>query len=190
MVFFPKEKRNILKTVTVINLFSLMSKHSLQYTLCNNGQNSLKHASRTMSTLFSFLKRGHWKDIRGGRCYPAISSGYAVGWCFGCGTIWWSSSPGLLPEPIHHLIALQTCSELVIIYPGLSYTENDATKLPLSKDLLLVWALITSAGLLHSFPVFQIPTCSACPCLCLPLTCTLPTITCTQKTYRRCFLLA
>lgn len=61
---FLRKKRNTLKTVTVINLFSLMSKHSLQYTLCNNGQNSLKHASCTMSTLFSFLKRGHWKDIQ------------------------------------------------------------------------------------------------------------------------------
>lgn len=117
-------------TITVINLLSLSSKLTLQYTLCNNRPNRLQHLS---CLLLNLLSRGHWRDITGGRsCAAAISRGSAAGWWCGYG-LSRGAPPVLFPEPVHRLVTLQPRPGLVIIFPGLCYTEKDTTDLPAMK---------------------------------------------------------
>lgn len=106
--------------MTVINLLPLSSKFTLQYVLCNKGQNSFKHLSCRANMLI-FVRRGHLRDTAGGRRYPPSSCVWAVGEHCGYGDIQWSSSPVLFSEagsPLLtlHLILAQQLPSLALAY--------------------------------------------------------------------------
>lgn len=59
------------------HLLPLSSRFTRQYLFCDNGQNSLKHLSCRVTTMFIFLSRGRLRDTAGGRRAPTAAGGTA-----------------------------------------------------------------------------------------------------------------
>lgn len=120
-----------------------------------------------MSTLSSFVSRGHWRDTAGGGCYPLLVAVQSV--CVVDVETSGRALPVLFLEPDCFLVTLQACPGPVITFPGLCYVENDTLWLTVGGSFLLVQALVPSAG---HWAAWLSWSHSACPHPCLLVTCT------------------
>lgn len=64
--------------VPVTSLLPFSSKFTLQYILCDKARNPVEHFFFVINTILSFLGRGCWREIAGGK---GILPFVPVAWC-------------------------------------------------------------------------------------------------------------